>query len=94
MKIFTAVLLLCCFALPALAAPDDDDIYDKVNQRLFGDKDIHGRIKIAVKNGVVTLTGSVHDEKVKSRAEKLCKKVAGVKDVVNKLVVGDEEPPK
>jgi osmotically-inducible protein OsmY len=90
-----AVLLLVSLAAPMLQAHkllDDDDIYDQVNRKLNNDSDIHGRIKIDVKNGVVTLTGNVGTEKVRSKAEKIVRKVQGVKDVVNKLEVGDERP--
>ena len=90
-----AVLLLAALAAPMLRAHtlvDDDDLYDKVNRKLNSDADIHGNIKIEVKNAVVTLTGSVGTEKVRARAEKVARKVPGVKDVVNKLEVGDEHP--
>jgi osmotically-inducible protein OsmY len=90
-----AVLLLAALAAPLLRAHtlvDDDDLYDKVNRKLNNDADIHGNIKIEVKNAVVTLTGNVGTEKVRSRAEKVARKVPGVKDVVNKLEVGDERP--
>jgi osmotically-inducible protein OsmY len=89
-----AVLLLAALAAPMLRAHtlDDDDIYDQVNRKLNNDSDIHGRIKIEVKNGVVTLTGSVGTDKVRAKAEKIVRKVQGVKDVVNKLEVGEEHP--
>ena len=89
-----AIVLLASLAAPLLRAhvPDDDDIYDKVNRKLNDDADIHGRIKIDVKNAVVTLTGNVGTEKVRAKAEKIVRKVQGVKDVVNKLEVGDDHP--
>jgi osmotically-inducible protein OsmY len=40
-----------------------------------------------VKDGVVTLTGQVDEPKAKDRAEKLAKKVKGVKQVINKITV-------
>ena len=36
---------------------------------------------MAVKNGAVTLSGRVHDERAKEKAEKLTKKVKGVTSV-------------
>ncbi|GEM_PF-5373150 len=90
-----AVLLAAALIAPyALARPfvDDDEIYDQVNRKLNSDQDIHGRIKIEVKNAVVTLTGTVGTEKVKSKAEKIVRKVAGVKEVVNKLEIGENIP--
>jgi osmotically-inducible protein OsmY len=95
LHVVLAVALLAALAAPMLRAHklvDDDDIYDKVNRKLNDDADIHGRIKIDVKNGVVTLTGSVGTEKVRSKAEKIVRKVPGVKDVVNKLEIGEERP--
>ena len=92
------LLLALSLAAPILRAnplrADDDEIYDKVNQRLNADVDTHGRVKIEVKNGVVTLTGMVKNDKARSRAEKLTKKVSGVKDVVNKIEVGEPKPPR
>jgi hyperosmotically inducible protein len=95
-QILAAIFLISCLMAPALMARpfDDDDIYDKVNQKLNADIDIHGRVKIAVKNGVVTLTGMVHTEGAKSKATKLAKKVQGVKDVINNMQIGEEKPPK
>jgi len=71
---------------------DDDEIYDQVNRKLNNDADIHGRIKIEVKDAVVTLTGNVGTDKVRSKAEKIARKVQGVKEVVNKLEVGENIP--
>ena len=96
-QMLAAIFLISCLMAPALMARpkvDDDDIYDKVNQKLNADIDIHGRVKIEVKNGVVTLTGMVHTEQAKNKATKLAKKVQGVKDVVNQMQIGDEKPPK
>jgi osmotically-inducible protein OsmY len=41
-----------------------------------------------VKDGVVTIKGRVDTEKGKNRASKLARKVKGVKQVENDLVVG------
>ena len=73
-------------------APSDDLIYDHVNEKLNADVDTHGRVKIDVKDGVVTLTGMVKNDKAKSRAEKLTKKVQGVKSVVNNIEIGEAKP--
>ena len=42
---------------------------------------------VTVKQGVVTLTGSVDSKNLKSRAEKVAKKVKGVKSVVNNIEI-------
>jgi osmotically-inducible protein OsmY len=41
-----------------------------------------------VKDGVVTIKGRVDTDKGKTKATKLAKKVKGVKEVDNELVVG------
>jgi len=74
------------------AAPSDDRISDQVRMRLATDQDVKGgALDVSVKNGLVTIKGRVDTEKGKARATKLAKKVKGVKDVDNELVVG---PPK
>lgn len=43
--------------------------------------------------GVVTLTGNVHDEAMRTKAENLAARAAGVKRVIDELVLGDTPPP-
>ncbi len=82
------------FAL-ATAAPaadkapvSDDAIHDNVMRRLASDPVVKGgALKIDVKDGVVTLAGTVDIEKQKSRATSLTKKISGVKSVNNELAV-------
>jgi osmotically-inducible protein OsmY len=67
----------------------DDRIYDQVRIRITGDPDVKGGgVEVSVKDGVVTLKGRVDTDKGKTRATKLAKKVKGVKDVDNQLMVG------
>lgn len=95
MKRFLAVLAFSAATLLAQkpAAPTTDDrISDQVRMRLATDADVKGgALDITVSDGVVTIKGRVDSEKGKSRATKLAKKVKGVKEVDNELVVG---PPK
>ena len=44
-----------------------------------------GAIEVIVKDGNVTLRGKVEEDKQKNRAEKIAKKVSGVKSVMNEL---------
>ena len=46
-----------------------------------------GRIEVSVSNAVVMLKGSVENDKQKSRATQLAKRVKGVKSVDNQLKV-------
>lgn len=90
MRVFTLLLILAflCTGLVALAQSADDAIYDKVIRRLANDPDVKGgAFEVDVKDGVVTIKGVVEKEKFKEKAEKLAKKIKGVKGVVNQLVV-------
>lgn len=74
--------------MPAFGQPSDDEIYDQVRRKLANDPDVKGgALGVEVKEGVVTLTGAVEKEKAREKAERLTKKVKGVKGVVNQLVV-------
>lgn len=87
MKVFIASL---CFALSLLAADPttDDALYDQVRIKIATDRTVGGgNIVVKVTNGAVELTGTVKTERQKDRAEKLAKKVKGVKTVDNKLKV-------
>ena len=95
--------LLCCFlclalfgaALAADKVVSDDAIYDNVRRRLASDQVVKGgALKVDVRDGVVTLTGMVDEQKQKERATRLTKKVAGVKSVNNELQIGRKGAPK
>jgi len=80
------------FAADQKSGNSDDRISDQVRMRLATDQDVKGgALDVFVKNGVVTIKGRVDTEKGKNRATRLAKKVKGVKDVDNELIVG---PPK
>ena len=71
---------------------EDDRIYDEVRRKLANDVDVKGAgIEVAVKNGQVTLSGKVHTERGKEKAEKLTKRIKGVAGVQNNLVVTESE---
>lgn len=77
-------------ALPLLAQKviSDDSIHDQVRQRLANDPDIKGAaFEIDVKGGVVTIKGVVSSEKWKTKADRVTKKVKGVRDIKNLLEV-------
>jgi osmotically-inducible protein OsmY len=67
----------------------DDRISDQVRMRLATDADVKGgALDVAVKDGVVVIKGRVDSEKGKAKATKLAKKIKGVKNVDNELMVG------
>ena len=90
MRYFLSFFLVFCLVSTMWAekAVSDDEIYNNVKIRLAGDRDVKGGgIDVVVKSGVVTLNGKVDTANAKSRAEKLTKKVKGVKQVVNQLQI-------
>lgn len=66
----------------------DDYITDQVRMKLAADPVVKGgALQVDCRQGVVTLSGSMETEKQKARAERITKKVRGVKQVINSLVV-------
>ena len=66
----------------------DDSIRDQVMVHLASDPVVKGgNIEVAVKDGVVTLSGAVDSDQAHHKAEKLAKHVKGVKSVVNQLTI-------
>ena len=85
-RIFLA--LLAPLLLAQKAPVTDDTIFDMVRLKLASDPDVRGgAFDVQVKDGVVTIKGRVDKESHKQRAQKLTKKVKGVKSVVNQLLV-------
>jgi len=86
-----ALLLLITLVVGAVAAQQvnpDDEIYDQVRRRLANDPDVKGAaIEVQVQDGVVTLRGTVREEKHRLKAERITRKVKGVKKVINELRV-------
>ncbi len=92
MRILALALVLVLAAAAAAAsqqASSDDEIYDQVRRRLANDPDVKGAaIEVEVREGVVTLRGKVREEKHKIKAERITRKVKGVRKVINELRVG------
>jgi len=71
----------------------DDTITDQVRLKLTSDPDVKGgALQVDVKDGVVTLAGAVEVPKQRDKAEKLARKVKGVKSVVNKIEIKTRVP--
>src|SRR3954469_14554717 len=76
----------------AAAKVDDSTIKTRVETRLMNDATLKGdNIVVSVDNGVVTLSGTVHNQAQKDRAKQLAK-VSGVTDVDSKLEVESTSP--
>ena len=91
MRALLAVLvLILLFSVISMAADPltDEALYDQVRIKIARDREVGGgKIEVKVTNGVVELTGTVKQDRLKERAEKLARKVKGVKNVENKLRV-------
>jgi len=69
----------------------DERIKEDINDRLSDDHHIDAsNIDVAVTNGEVVLTGSVDDRRAKRHAEDLAEAISGVKNVENRIRVGNE----
>lgn len=83
---FTLAITFVTPALPADKPVTDDFLSDTIRTKLAADQVVKGgAIEVVVKDGAVILKGTVEDEKQKSKAEKIAKKVNGVKSVSNQL---------
>jgi len=100
MKIKTLISLLVIFLLAAgvWAAEkhySDDQLYDLVRRKLADDLVVKGgAMEVEVKDAVVTLKGKVEYDEQKLKAAKLARKVPGVKQVNNELVVVGKGNPR
>jgi osmotically-inducible protein OsmY len=86
---FLALFLLQA-ACPAKDPPKitDDTINDAVRVKLASDQVVGVTpIEVSVKDGTVTLTGTVETKSLKGKAESVTKKVKGVKKVVNNIEI-------
>jgi hyperosmotically inducible protein len=86
------ILLLFCLGASVLSAAgngvSDDVLTDQVKMKLANDRDVGAAgIEVKVSKGVVELTGNVRKEATRVKAERLAKKVKGVKSVVNQLKI-------
>jgi hyperosmotically inducible periplasmic protein len=91
LRTIASFLLIFALVFPLAAASkqvDDNVLYDTVKRKLANDQLVKGgALEVEVKSGVVTIKGSVEYDNQKARAEKIVKKVGGVKSVVNQITV-------
>lgn len=92
-KIALTLIVALFLQAVTLAAKDpqpvtDDTITDQVMLKITSDPVVKGgALKVDVKQGVVTLSGAVELPKQREKAEKLARKVKGVKNVVNNIEI-------
>jgi osmotically-inducible protein OsmY len=66
----------------------DDYITDSVRQKLAADTVVKGGdLEVVVKDGVVTINGKVRESRQRDKAERIAKRVSGVKSVINNIKV-------
>ena len=86
-----AALLLASVCLAADKPVTDDSITDYVRLKLASDPDVKGgALNVDVKQGVVTLSGTVETQRQKDKAARIAKKVKGVKTVVNSITLKEK----
>jgi osmotically-inducible protein OsmY len=92
---FLVILALAAGVWAAEKHFSDDQLYDLVRRKLADDAVVKGgALEVEVKDGVVTLKGKVEFVKQREKAEKLARKVSGVKQVDNQLVVVGKGNPR
>ena len=91
MAMLLAFTLIGCAAgrsAPHTAPPDDQTLKTRVQTSLLNSAGVHAReISTDVSAGVVTLSGTVHDQAEADAAVGAARRVAGVKDVRSNLRV-------
>lgn len=90
-RLLLPLVLLISLVTAVLAASkpvDDGYLTDSIRTRLAADQVVKGgAIDVIVKDGAVILKGTVEEDRQKNKAEKIAKKVSGVKSVDNQIVV-------
>jgi osmotically-inducible protein OsmY len=95
-RLSSLAVLFALVLTPLLAQKDkapvsDDAIVDQVRVKIADDSEVGGQpIQVDAHNGVVVLTGKVTNDKLKTKVEKIAKKVKGVTGVDNKLVISPD----
>jgi hyperosmotically inducible periplasmic protein len=89
MKKITFSLITVILVLFVSCAPSDEQISESVQKVLTGNASL-SPISASVQEGVVTLTGEVESETLKTLAETSLSGVKGVKSIVNSVTV---KPP-
>jgi hyperosmotically inducible protein len=81
-------LTLITTAVAASKPVTDDFLIDTIRQKLAADQVVKGgAIEVVCKDGAVTLKGTVEEPQQRNKAEKIAKKVNGVKSVTNEIMI-------
>jgi osmotically-inducible protein OsmY len=94
MRLLSLTVVLALLGTPLFAQKGpvtDDTITDQVMVKLANDAEVGGiKFDVTVHEGTVTHKGKVRNDKQKTKAEKVTKKVKGVTSVVNQLVISPD----
>ncbi len=93
--VWGALLLAVLFSVGCQKGPDDAAIANDVKSKMFGDADLkRADIDVTVKDGEVTLRGTVKRGEFQQRAVQLAESSTGVKKVYDELrLPGQAAPP-
>lgn len=94
-RVFWGLAAIAAIVLAARVGPyflsitsSDSSIGPAIRSALRNDSDLkNGAVQVTVRNATVTLTGEVHDEYERVRAEAIVAREAGVRQVINNLRV-------
>ncbi|HMG88711.1 MAG TPA: BON domain-containing protein [Chryseolinea sp.] len=90
-KIATLVLSLALMASLFSCQPNDEKIDEAAKTALAGNAALSG-VSASVQDGVVTLSGEVENDELKSLAQTTLVEIKGVKSVVNNVTVKPQGP--
>ncbi|HEV2327139.1 MAG TPA: BON domain-containing protein [Terracidiphilus sp.] len=86
--LLTLSLIAGCKSNNQPAAPTDQQLTSSIQSKIQGESPLNGQnIQVSVSNGIATLSGTVPDDASRALAGNDSGSVAGVKTVVNNLVV-------
>jgi hyperosmotically inducible protein len=90
-KIATLLLSLAIIAGLVSCQPSDEKINESAKMALAGNSALSG-VSASVQEGVVTLSGEVETDELKSLAQTTLSEVKGIKTVVNNITVRPKGP--
>ena len=87
--VWTAILLsLLAATIGCTKAPNDAQVTEQIHSKLNQDSDLQGKsINIATSNGVVTLSGTVDNDRQREAAARYASTIPGIREVVNNLQI-------
>jgi hypothetical protein len=86
-------VIVLTFASSCARKPDDAKISSDIQNKFSQDSGLSGKqLTVQADNGVVTLAGIVDNETQREAASRQAASIAGVKEVVNNLQVGNAKP--